>query len=411
MEKVEKIISLISKYRERTLSQKEQNELELWVAESEENRSLFTELTDEVSMAGKLKAYSEVNSEAIWEKTLQQISPAAKVRPLNPVHRVWWKYAAAAAVVLGVSVAGWLYFQPVADQPVAEKQPAGATRESLAGIVSGGSKATLTLSDGKKIDLDNINGQEKIEQGSVIISAANGQLVYNGANVASGQGPIAVGSVLYNTVTTPMGGQFQVILPDGSIVWLNAASSLRFPIAFAGGERNVSLTGEAFFQVAHMANKPFKVAIETPQGNEGTVEVLGTQFNIHAYTEDVLAKTTLLEGSVKLTTKTAVQRVLKPGQEALVNRNGKIEDVKLVNMANAVPWRNGYISLETDIKTVMQEIARWYNLRIEYAGKLPVKSLQGQISRTYPITDVLTILKKYGIEVTLNSKERKITVM
>lgn len=409
MEKVEKIINLISKYREGTLSQGDQNELEVWLAESDENRSLFAELTDKVSMAGKLKAYSDVDSEAIWEKTLQQIYPAAKVKPLYPVQRVWLKYTAAAAVILGLSLAGWLYLKPVSNQPVAEKQP--ATVEPAAEIIPGSSRAILTLSDGKKVDLDKVNAQEKIEQGNVIISAANGQLVYNGANAANGRGPIAVGSVLYNTVSTPTGGQFQVILPDGSIVWLNAASSLRFPIAFAGGERNVSLTGEAFFQVAHMADKPFKVAIETPQGNEGTVEVLGTQFNIHAYTDDALAKTTLVEGSVKLTTKTAMQQVLKPGQEALVNKSGKIENVKMVNMANAVPWRNGYISLETDIKTVMREIARWYDLKIEYAGKVPVKSLEGQIPRTYPITDVLTILKKYGIEAKLNSKERKITVI
>lgn len=407
MEKVEKILSLINKYRDLTLSQEEKSELQRWVAESEENRSLFTELTDQAALADKLKVYAQVNSQAIWEKTLQQIDPATKVVPLYPAQRARWKYATAAAVVLGLSVAGWLYFKPAVNQPVVEKQPAGETKEEIATDIS---KVTLTLTDGKKVILDNPNDQQKITQGNVVISRANGQISYNGANEANGQDPIAVGSkVLYNTVSTPKGGQYQVILPDGSIVWLNAASSLRFPIAFAGGERNVSLTGEAFFEVAHMTNKPFKVAVE----DGSTVEVLGTRFNINAYTDDALVKTTLLQGSVKLTTKAAAQQLLKPGQAVLVNKSGKVEGVKEVgiDITKAVPWRVGYISLEGDIKTVMQEIGRWYNLKIEYAGKIPTKSLKGQISRGYTIKDVLTILQDQGIALKFDEKGQKIVLI
>ena len=410
MEKVEKIVILISKYREGTLSQVEQSELELWLAESVENRSLFEELIDKASIAGKLKSYSGRDSEAVWQKTLQQIDPAARVRSLYPVQRTWWKYAAAAVVVVSLSVAGWLYLKPAAEQPVAEKQP--DVQGSITEIVPGSTKAILTLGDGKEVDLEKTSDQEKIKQGHITISRTSGRLIYNGEHEANGRDPIAVGStVLYNTVTTPMGGQYQVVLPDGSIVWLNAASSLRFPIAFAGGERNVSLTGEAFFQVAPMANKPFKVAIETPQGNEGTVEVLGTQFNIHAYTEDVLVKTTLLEGSVKLTTKAADRQVLKPGQEAAVDKSGKITSVDKANMAGSLAWKNGEFNLAQNVKTLMQDIGRWYNVKIEYAGKVPVKSLNGQIPRDRPITEVLGILKKYGIEVQLNQKERKIVII
>lgn len=407
MEKVEKILCLITKYRELTLSQEEEIELQSWVAESEENRSLFTELTDQAALAEKLKVYAQVNSQAIWEKTLQQIDPATKVVPLNPAQRAWWKYATAAAVVLSLSVAGWLYFKPAVPQPVVEKQPAGETKEEITTDIS---KVTLTLTDGKKVILDNPNDQQKITQGNVIISRADGRIAYSGANGASENDPIVVGStVLYNTVSTPRGGQYQVILPDGSIVWLNAASSLRFPIAFAGGERNVSLTGEAFFEVAHMTNKPFKVAVE----DGSTVEVLGTRFNITAYTDDALVKTTLLQGSVKLTTKAAAQQLLKPGQAVLVDKNGKVEGVKNVgtDITKAVPWRAGYISLEADVKTVMQEIGRWYNLKIEYAGKIPTKSLKGKIPREYPIKDVLTILQDQGIALKFDEKNQKIVLI
>lgn len=411
MEKVETIVGLIGKYREGVLSREERGKLDSWLAESTENRSLFEELTDKTSLTDKLKSYSAVNSEAIWQKTLQQIEPDTKVRPLYPVQRpMWWKYVAAAAVVAGLSVAGWLYFKPSANESVA--QNGAEAKPSIAAVVPGATKAILRLNDGKEIDLEKLKDQEKIQQGAITISKTSGRLIYNGENAANGQDPTSVGStVLYNTVTTPMGGQYQLILPDGSIVWLNAASSLRFPIAFAGGERNVSLTGEAFFQVAPMANKPFKVAIETPQGNEGTVEVLGTQFNIHAYSEDAVVKTTLQEGSVKLTTKTADRQVLKPGQEATVDKSGKIANVAKVDMAASLAWKNGEFNLEQDVKSLMQDIGRWYNVKIEYAGKVPTKSLNGQIPRDRPVGEVLGILKKYGIEVQLNEKERKIVVI
>jgi ferric-dicitrate binding protein FerR (iron transport regulator) len=408
MEKVEKILNLINKRRVLTLSQEEENELQIWLAESDENRSLFTELSDEKILAEKLKAYARVDSEAIWKKTIQQIEPATKVKTLYPVGGLWWKYAAAAAVVVGVALAGWWYAKPTAPQATAGHQTSPASTNE---IVPGSAKAILTLFDGQKMVLDNSTDQQKIEQQGITISKANGQLQYHSVNEANGKGPIAVGpSVLYNTVSTPEGGQFQVILPDGSIVWLNAASSLRFPIAFAGGERNVSLTGEAFFEVAPMADKPFKVAISSPLGDGGTVEVLGTRFNINAYTDDALVRTTLLHGSVRLTTKTAAQKVLKPGQEALVDKGGNVQKVLEVDAATAVPWMNDEINLETGLKVAMQEIGRWYNLKIEYAGKIPEKSLKGQISRQYAIEDVIKVLRSQGIKLELNSTDKKIVI-
>ncbi len=159
-----------------------------------------------------------------------------------------------------------------------------------------------------------------------------------------------------------------------------------------------------------MADKPFKVAISSPLGDGGIVEVLGTRFNINAYTDDALVKTILLHGSVKLTTKTGVQKVLKPGQEALVDRGGKVQQVLEVDIATAVPWMNDEINLVNGLKVAMQEIGRWYNLKIEYAGKIPETSLKGQISRKYAIEDVIKVLRSQGIKLELNSKDKKIVI-
>lgn len=411
-DKIEIISNLISKYREGTLSLEEQAELDAWLAESAENRSLLAELMNPKVLAEKLKIFSEVDSEAIWQKTMQQIDPAARVITLQPTKRIWWKYAAAAAVI-GLSVAGWFYFQSATQQQapvVAEQQNTNGNAETKDDILPGSSKATLTLMDGQTVALDNTGDEQKIQQHKISISWTNGRLLYSG-NEANGRDPIAVGStVLYNTVTTPRGGQYEVVLPDGSIAWLNAASSLRFPIAFAGSERKVLLTGEAFFKITPNKNKPFRVEIRTPQQEDGgTVEVLGTTFNVNAYTDDALIRTTLLEGAVKLTTKKGKQ-VLKPGQEAAADKTGKIRQVKKVNIDEAVAWRNGHISLESDLKIVLQNIARWYNVGIEYRGTLPAKSLVGKIPRSYSIDVALEALQSQGIKLELNRKERKIVV-
>ncbi|NII27342.1 hypothetical protein HB364_19790 [Pseudoflavitalea sp. X16] len=410
-DKIEIISNLISKYREGTLSREEQAELDTWLAESPENRSLLAELMNPKVLAEKLKVFSEVDSDAIWQKTMQQIDPAARIIQLQPAKRMWWKYAAAAAVI-GLSVAGWFYFQSATQQQpvVAEQQHTNGNAEIKDDILPGSSKATLTLMDGQTVALDNTGDEQKIQQHKISISRTNGRLIYSG-NEANGRDPIAVGStVLYNTVTTPRGGQYEVVLPDGSIAWLNAASSLRFPIAFAGSERKVLLTGEAFFKITPNKNKPFRVEIQGPQKEDGgTVEVLGTTFNVNAYTDDALIRTTLLEGAVKLTTKEAKQ-VLKPGQEAAVHTDGKIRQVTKVDIATAVPWRNGFISLESDLKVVLENIARWYNLGIEYRGTLPAMSLAGKIPRSYSIDVALEALQSQGIKLELKRKERKIVV-
>jgi ferric-dicitrate binding protein FerR (iron transport regulator) len=405
------IADLLNKHLEGVLSQSEQVELDAWLAESEENRSLFNALNDKAVLLEKLNSYSQVDSKAIWQKTQQLINPGAKVIPLVPVTRSWRKYVVAAAVA-GIAVAGtWFFYFKSADKnPVAQQQ---ATVEVPQEIVPGSSKATLTLADGKQIVLNDASDGKDIKEGNIVISRNLGRLIYNNGEAgANGQDPIAVGSqALYHTVSTPKGGQYQIKLPDGSIVWLNAASSLRFPIAFAGSERHVLLTGEAFFEVKPMSDKPFKVAVQTPLGNGGEIEVLGTHFNVNAYTDDELVRTTLLEGSVKIATSTS-KNILKPGQAATVDKNGGLKVIKKADTESAASWKNGFFTFkETSAQVVMQQVGRWYNLEIEYAGKAPVnKLLNGNIPRNYSIEEVMKVLKVIGMQVSLDKAKRKILV-
>lgn len=402
MEKVEYIVGLILKRRAQTLTSEEHNELEQWLSESEENRSLFLELSDDAILADRLKVYDQIDGEAIWQKTMQQITQeGSAVLPIAPVRKMWWKYAAAAAVVVAISVVGWQYLKPVTPEAVAGNTPVAPVSEE---IVPGGVKAILTLANGREIVLDQNTDQQVIKEGNVVVTSKSGKIDYSGSSLSGS-------AVLYNTVTTPVGGNYQVILPDGSKVRLNAASSLRFPIAFAGNERNVSLTGEAFFDVSPMANKPFKVAVHTPLGEGGSVEVLGTHFNIDAYSDVALVKTTLVSGSVRLTTPAAEKKILQPMQVAVVNRKGILEGIYAANADHPVAWVDEKISLKGNIKSVLLEIGRWYNLTVEFKGKIPNQSMQGEISRTMTINDLERMLRSQGLKFELQRKERKIILI
>ncbi|WP_158605160.1 FecR family protein [Hanamia caeni] len=254
-------------------------------------------------------------------------------------------------------------------------------------IVPGGNHARLIMADGTAIVLDSIqNG--KIQQGSAIISKQNGMLVYDGKMHANGAMPVT-----YNTLTTPRGGQYQVVLPDGSKVWLNASSSLRFPTAFIGKERNVELTGEAYFEVAKNKEKPFHVNVNGMQ-----VEVLGTHFNINAYADENSIKTSLLEGSVKIK-RGSVSGLLKPGQQGILDDNNNDLKINRADMDEVVAWKNGLFQFDgANIKTIMLEISRWYNMEIVYEGNVPERSFVGKISRDAQLSDVLKILELSSVK-------------
>src|SRR5579875_3491119 len=204
---------------------------------------------------------------------------------VKPLYRTWWMSAAAALILV---LCGWWF---MANRKTINS-PSVAIIPKSDDVAPGGNRAILTLADGKKVILDTANNGAVSKQGNVTVIKLNGQLAYQNSTSQ----PLNPSTVQYNTITTPKGGQYQLVLSDGSKVWLNAASSLRFPTAFVGKERRVELTGEGYFEVVHNAEKPFIVKVHTPSGDGGDVQDIGTQFNINSYSDEPSVKTTLLEG-------------------------------------------------------------------------------------------------------------------
>ena len=309
----------------------------------------------------------------------------------------YWIAAAAAIAIFTIGLVLMLEQKVQLSPDKLVKNPSSAGKGP---VVPGFNKATLTLSDGSNIDLNDSKNGTLSKQGSVSVGKlGDGKLVYdiNGAKTKKA-------AVLYNTITTPRGGQYQVVLSDGTKVWLNAASSLKFPAIFTGNERNVELTGEAYFEVAKNKDKPFKVAV-----NNMGIEVLGTHFNVNAYNDEDAIKTTLLEGAVKLKTGNQ-QAYLKPGQQATLGRQ-QVFNICPVNTEDAVAWKNGYFVFNNEnIQSIMKKISRWYDVEVVYEGKVDERDFGGTASRFGSVTDVLKLLELTGT-VHFRMEGRRITVM
>jgi transmembrane sensor len=422
-EKVNRITSLIEKFLEERLGPAEEKELKEWLAEAEHNDSFFQQITDREVLREKLKYYASTDSEAIWNKTLQKIDGGAKLVDLYPTRKTvrmpFGKIAVAASILILISAGTWFYFSQSTNKQTAEKGKNGPAI-NISPIVPGGNKAILTLGDGKTIPLATVQNGNLADQGHMQITKTDGRLIYT-------RKPDSDGSLnskdIYNTVTTPRGGEYQITLPDGSKVWLNAASSLRFPIAFAGNERIVELTGEAYFEVnpqeqavakgrnaqnSKIAKTPFIVKINTPAGNKNEVEVLGTHFNVMAYTDESAIKTTLVEGKVKVTSGSSIQTI-RPGEQARLSE-GTIS-VKNVEATDIVSWTSGFIPVAgPDVEYTMRQIARWYDVNIIFQGKKPEGSFEGKLPRSGSIENVIKLLNVNNIKARLNEKDRTIII-
>lgn len=263
-------------------------------------------------------------------------------------------------------------------------------------VKPGRNKAILTLADGSVIDLDNAKtGQLATQNGIIVRKTANGKLEYIVKDVANANQAIST-----NLISTPRGGQYEVTLPDGTKVWLNAASSLKYPSSFAKNERKVELQGEAYFEVAKDKNRPFRVATK-----QQTVEVLGTHFNISAYNDETQVKTTLLEGAVNVSSGTNSLK-LKPGQQALLN----LADAKLhlnpnVDVDKEMAWKNDLFAFDNDdLKTIMRQISRWYDLDVVYQGKITDEKYVGEIPRNSNLSEVFKILELNHVHIDAKGK-------
>jgi ferric-dicitrate binding protein FerR (iron transport regulator) len=348
---------------------------------------------------------SRADTDASLSRTLDILGVEKK----QPVRLVWMRYAVAAALLLAIATGGyfWLKARSGNTPPIA-KNTAPAQD-----VPAGGDKAILTLADGSQIVLDSAANGDLAQQGSIKVQKLNGQLKYS---VGHSDDVYAAGTA-YNTVRTPRGGQYELVLQDGTKVWLNAASTLKYPTAFNGRERIVELTGEGYFEVKPLTPKggqgkiPFKVLV--PGGQE--VEVLGTHFNIMAYKDEPLMRTTLLEGSVRVHAMTGDQKptLLAPGQQAQISSSGAVLVDQNADVDQAVAWKNGFqIFHNADLPTILRQVSRWYDVDVEYQTKaFPEMGLDGTIPRSVSLQNMIKVLELNNDQVHLKLENNKIIVL
>lgn len=308
----------------------------------------------------------------------EQTPPLAK----NVLRRsAWLGYAASILLISGL-----LYYLFIRSDPETTNPGTAAVLPVGSEISPGGDRAVLTLSDGRQIVLDSATNGVLAEQGSSeVVKLANGQIVYRPGK-SSADGPV------YNTMSTPKGGQYRLVLPDGSNIWLNAASSVTYPVAFNNTERNIAVQGEVYLEVAADKQRPFRVAAA---GTE--IVVLGTKFNLNAYGNEEWMKTTLLEGSVRVM-RDGREETLQPGQQCLVDETGKLKLVAHANTEETIAWKNGFFSFrQADIQTVMRQFERWYDIEVRYEGTLPLRKFEGELERGLQLSEILKILDKMGV--------------
>lgn len=368
-----------------SITAEEQQALDAWARTSETNQLFVDKCMNRELVAGELEKLDQIDDEAAWQKFIAK--NGIDHTPVVPMHksRNWRWLAAAAVAVIALSAGWWWMSRPVhqAEQPIVKVTP------SQNDIQPGSRKATLTLADGRKVNLDDQKNGTLTREGGVTVNKQGDELVYSNDNA---QKAAVVG---YHAVSTPTGGFYTLVLPDKSKVWLNAESSIRYPTAFAGAERRVTITGEAYFEVAKNAAKPFIVAV-----NDMQVKVLGTHFNVNAYTDADAIKTTLLEGRVEVTPARAGGSViLKPGEQAsLLNQSATASPIQVqtVDTEDAVAWKEGMFAFKAAaFADVMKEIKRWYDgiESIEIRSTIP-DHFTATIPRNISLTNMLTILEE-----------------
>lgn len=365
--------SLLTGYRLGTLSPEEQQQLQALLHDPAYREQLENLFTEDLSAPDFPVTTGKETLDMVFEQVKLQ-TEEIKIISFRPM-----RWAAAAVVVLALGIGGYyLSSMPGSLQGNAMSSAA----EKGENILPGGNKAVLTLSDGSRISLDDMaNGEIAKESGVKITKTADGRILYSVRKGLSHVKPS------YNTISTPKGGQYQIALPDGTIVWLNAASSLKYPSSFTEKDRLVTLTGEAYFEVAKDKKRPFRV--KTVQQE---VEVLGTHFNINAYDDEEVVKTTLIEGSVKVKLPSSNQStVLKPGEQSSVLNEIKVNQV---DANSAIDWKQGLFWFNDEsIYSIMRQFSRWYNIDVEYRGNVSNIRFGGQVSRMKNLSQVLRIME------------------
>lgn len=348
---------LARKQMQGTITRDEAAELAEWLAHDD---GQLLEVPPDMAESRELhekRLLGTIEQNIGWKRT-------ARIRTFRSV--------AAAAAVLLLAVLGWWLLKP------SPAVPSPAIVENNHDPAPGGNRAVLTLGNGQRIVLDSASNGTLFNQGGIqCVKLDSGSLAYNMGSASD--------EVQMHTLSTPIGGQFRITLSDGTSVWLNAASTLKFPSSFKGQERSVEITGEAYFEVAHNERMPFIVGF-----NGSSVEVLGTHFNVMAYADEAKSKVTLLEGSVAVSN-TSGRHILKPGMQALI---GSTITMSRANVEEAVAWKNGlFIFDNEDVHSIMRKLARWYNVKPEYTVELQGLTFSGTVSRYGNVSGVLNMLE------------------
>ncbi|TKC09428.1 FecR family protein [Pedobacter frigoris] len=373
-----KLDYLYQRYVDETCTEEERAELFSIIAANSDEPQIATLLDGTWNKINISEFQAPENAEDMLAEILTQHkrSPVKKIK--------WYRYAAAASVVIALSAALYFYKsnKPALDQ----------NTETLSDIGPGSNKATLTLANGKVIYLDSVGSGSIAQQAGIeITKTKDGRLVYN---IVSSTKSDTKTDPVYNTVITPRGGQYQINLPDGTKIWLNAASSLKYPTAFNGNKRRVELSGEAYFEVAKDEKHPFIVATDKQE-----VQVLGTHFNVNSYADEGVTKTTLLEGAVRVSqVGIGKTTTLLPGQQSILDNNNLT--TRIVDTQESIAWKDGYFQFnESDLGSIMKQLSRWYDIDVVFESKPATDLFHFKIQRNLNLNEVMNLLEINGINV------------
>lgn len=363
-------------------------------ASEEEVKELFDELEkrkDDVAWEDMIaQMISETPKdphydESFWQPSIQKIlATASEQIPVRKMNRMKWLVAASVAVIAIATVYLLL--------PSGNQQHQTTTASTKAKDIEPGHQgAILTLADHSQVLLDTIkNGSVLALQGGSSARVVDGSLVYDTKG----------SEITYNTISTPKGRQYRVTLPDGTIVWLNSGSSVHYPTVFKGNERIVDITGEAYLEVTRNAKMPFKVNLE----NKTSIQVLGTSFNVNAYTDEPFIRTTLVEGSISVNNNKQHQKLI-PGQQAQINGEDEIK-VTEANISQVIAWKEGLFDFNNrDVKSVLREIARWYDLELVYESEPTVNDIVGKMQRNLALSQVMLTLSDLDIHYRIEGRK------
>lgn len=405
----DRIIQLIIRHLNNELDAEGWEELQLWMNESRQNRQAVEDFLTDESLKNAVGNLYQLRAR-IWQRLDEQMQndnpapadpfAATPAQPAVPLRHTARRYAAAAIILILLGTAGYWTFNRrpavTAAAPVKNTPAQILPHDAL----PGGNKAVLILAGGPTITLDSAKTGVLSNMGNTkVVKVNNGELAYHST---AGEDTAADGM---NMLRTPRGGQYRLVLPDGSRVWLNAASSIQFPTAFRGSERKVTVTGEVYFEIAKNASQPFIVDID----NRMQVQVLGTSFNVNAYADEASVNTTLLEGSVQIAG-SGKPVLLEPEQQSRIYGDGRSEVRKKVDTRAVVAWKNGDFQFDgDDIRSVMRQISRWYDVEVVYSGEISGGTYSGEVSRNTNLTNVLKVLSLSGVRFTVD--HNKVTVV